>query len=131
MKNRSAAKRNSIKSLYKKIKLLMNIDKIKKLHIDIRLHRNTYYYTGSAYIRFLFTRQALFTNDRGRLCDRVRGEISLLAMKIRFLFHGIMVHISLLACTKILFCTTSTCTNLNEWVQNHHTKQFDTTTTYT
>ena len=30
---------------------------------------NTYYYTGSACIPFLFTRQQFFTNDQGRLCD--------------------------------------------------------------
>ena len=38
----------------------------------LRPHKiNTYYYTGSAYIRFLFTRQALFTNDRARFYERV------------------------------------------------------------
>ena len=31
----------------------------------------TYYYTGTAYIRFLFKRQALFTNDRARFYERV------------------------------------------------------------
>ena len=43
---------------------------IAELNFDIN---HTCNYTGSAYVRFLFTRQALFTNDRARFYERVSG----------------------------------------------------------
>ena len=65
-------------------------------------HLNTYYYTGTAYIRFLFTRQALFTNDRATFYERVHAKhqyryFNFLSLKSQMILSHHTLHHSLIS----------------------------------